>query len=526
MEGRRDDMRISLPSSTGAPAFIPSPGVSRVVLASTSQFALAQHELSVPSSPSHLGLMSIQYGLREAGFRGTSIFHASEGKALDLITDERLVVDAFKRLGAAEKGAVIGLSTTSDEAFKFPILSRLMRRAFPGAQIVAGGVHFYRDRIEGHDDFVASTLLKGLADAVQVGHAQGFIDLIARHKGRREEVQSPGFYQLSAPSGSVAGKGVGKFPKLASIPHDYDHDERVLSVMLKDTCKNRCDFCTAALGTAPSFSPAVAIEGLCQLLDRYRPVRFRLLDSNPFDGRDMDYYAEVFEAMDRTRSTLKAVYLNPGLLTTADDRTRLLRFFRKHSVVHFFAGRDAVMENSAQAMGSRYHGQRKNQKQLDAEADGLFDVLCRLRSVPSGNPINLITSYIVTPFETAESAQAIMDDIDALAVLVCDELRVSAGPFPLMPYPGSALRRLYTDRIDLGEHEFHKTSQGTISPWKAHAGPSIPLMMELWNRIHRGDEEVHYMRHMREAIARMPSSPEMKALYTPFQDTLIVSDNS
>jgi hypothetical protein len=447
--------------------------------------------------------MTIHYGLREAGFQRVSVFRSPPNGAPDLEHDERDIVDAFRVMGAAERGAVIGLSTTSDEAYKFPVLSRLLRKTFPDAQIIAGGVHFYRDRIEGHDDFVATALLQGLADAVQVGHAQGFIDLIAKHHGDRERVNAPGFYQLAGRSQQLVGSGVGRYPLLASIPHDYDHAGRQLSVMLKDVCRNRCDFCTAALGTSPIFSPEVAIEGLRQLLDRYRPVRFRLLDSNPFDAHDMDYYAEIFEAMDRERETLKAVFLNPGLLVARDDRTRLLKFFRKHRVIRFFSGRDAVVESSARAMGSRYHGRLKSQTQLDAEGDALVDFLWRIKAHDAAAPQSLIASYIVTPFETARSAQAILDDIDALAVLVDEKLSVNAGPFPLMPYPGTALRRARSSHIDLAEHEFHKTTNGTIAPWKRDAGPSIPLMMDLWNKIHMGDDSTHYMRHLREAIARM-----------------------
>jgi hypothetical protein len=469
-----------------SPAIIAPPMVSTVILTSTSQFALQSHPLNKLPDPYHLGLVTIYYGLKEAGFDNVSIFQPHPHQIPDIEENGGAIVDEFKKMGAGEKGAVIGISSTTDEYFRFPPLSRLFRRAFPGALIVAGGVHFVREEIEGYRDSVELALAQGLADAVQVGHTQAFIDFITRYKGDLESADGPGFYRVEPSSKRIIGGGEGKFPKLSRLPYYFSKNGQRVSLILRDACRNGCDFCTAYVNRGALYSWRTVRKNLERIFGKIHPRWTSLRDSNPMEPQNFGYYRRVFETMDGVSPSLKSIYLNPALLVDNDYRSQLVRFFEKHHVYSFFMGRDAVTGEVAQIIGSRKGGSTKDQFQLDRERDALAAFIKEMKSVRLSRPPYLVLSYIITPFETKETLRALMDELMLFESMVGPNFIISVGLFPLMPYPGTRLRRRIASLIDPEEFDFHRTVDGTVLPWKRGIGRGTQLMAEMDKIKNRG----------------------------------------
>lgn len=462
------------------PAVFAPVGISNVVLTSTAYFQLASHPLNqlyrTPNEVS-LGLVTINRALRERGFSRTTIF-APFDKPPDIETEEKQVIDGFKLSGADEKGAVIGISTFTDEQYKFEPLSRLLRAAFPGARIIAGGQHFVREKINGFADTVETVLAQGLADAVQVGHAEGFVDFVTGHNGKVEPGALRGFYALDPDSGRVLGSGKGRFPALSNVPYYFDANTKSIDVLLQDSCPNRCEFCSAPLNPRHRFKAALAAAGLAHAFAAFAPHVMELNDPDPFEEKDFDYYDEIFDALDRASPTLKSVYLNPASLVSDEHRARLVDFFIRHSTFMFHLGRDVVVEENARHIGSRYHGRVKTQSDLDAEGEAIMAFVRAMKAAyPLLHPqLSLAISYIITPFETAETFSAMIDDLVKLSSLIGEKLQINFGLFPLMPYPGTKVREKFIDRIVPGEFDFLLRKDGAILPWKKGMGPNISFV--------------------------------------------------
>jgi len=483
-----------------APAVIaPHTPVSSVSLVATNHVQLKRHPLNKKPIQGTLGLVTIRQALWERGFPRVSIFDPGCRSTPDIVRGRKRIVKRLRSMGAAESGAIVGISTSTDEYFKFPPLARLVREEFPYATIVAGGSHFLREEIEGLVDPVEEALTSGLCDAVQVGHARAFVDFIAEHAGRLDRADGSGFYRFDGKD--VVGKGGGAYPHVSLVPYIFQPNAMKIMAMLGSTCRNGCDFCPAPRSRAPLFDPATVVDSLAGPIDTLRAGALQLHDPNPFEREGFDYYDEVFSALDERALTAKILYLDPAAMLDDDHILRMAKLSWERLGWFFFAGRDAVTEHSARAMGSRFKGRLKDQDQLDDErgAIGRFvrGLSCLHEQDPElkGAKRELTLSYILTPFDTKESAMAIPDDIEAMMELNDENMVVTAGVFPLLPYPGTRVRRRYAAHID-PDFDFGAARDGTVSPWKPDAGPAMGLIERLaaWERGTGVYQLVDYMR--------------------------------
>lgn len=486
------------PSAT-APAFISSAAVSNVVLTATNHFELASHSINIPPDQGNLGLVTIDYALWEGGFRNSMIFGPDPHDIPDIEKNEGVIVDEFARMGAAEKGAIIGISTTTDEYFKFVPLARLLRKAFPDAQIIAGGSHFLKDDIDGYLNTYEVALRSGFIDGVQVGHAQAFVDLITRHNGNWDKVEGGGLYRLDPSSGDVIGSGVGVYPEVDSVPIEYDARTKIAYLMLRNACPHNCTFCVSVADMAPKFPEDVAIRSLGQFLTMHETVGLYLEDSNPFERRDLEYYENVFRAVDKIKPMRKKIFLSPGLLADRDYMMRdLLRVFMLHQVSTIFIGRDVVTEEVARKIGRQHRGKIKTQERLDDEHEAFKEFIGHIkgigREVGQRLPMEIVLSYITTPFETRESVTVSMRQTAELVPLLGDGVKISSTAPSLMPYPGSELRRQLADSIHMDAFDFRNLRDGTVIPWKRDAGPSIGMMSDLLYLHDRGGHMLAYFK--------------------------------
>jgi hypothetical protein len=389
-------------------------------------------------------------------------------------------MDGFERIGAAEDGAVIGISTTTDDVYKYRALAKSLRARFRNATIIGGGSHFARESIDGYMDAVEETLRAGDTDAVVVGHAQPFVDLIAKHGGKLEDVDAPGFYMLDPGSDRVVGHGRGKYPAVGEVPYDVFEGKRGVKFLLSNACRNGCDYCPVSKEPRPLFTTDMVVESMLKVFRERDTRAITLFDPNPFDPKFMGYYEETMGALDKGHRTLKSVYMDPAALASESQQERAADMILKSMMLVLFAGRDQVTEEGSKIIGRRYHGKLRDQAMLDGEKRVLTNLVSGMNKMFRRRrmtiPLEITFSYILTHMETRESAMAAYEDMMDFIAQGDDLVRIKIEINPLMPYPGTRVRRNHKDAIDLTDFDFYRDTGKSLSPWKADAGPGVVLM--------------------------------------------------
>ncbi len=492
------------PGIGGFPGVIsPQEGVDSVILTSTGDYDFACERPAEDAAGGNLGLIAIDHALEDAGFDPEKISTIYRGKKRrpHLDTERTRIVEGMRALGAGEKGAVIGISTTTDEYFRFAPLAKLLRMAFPDATLIAGGAHFVRERIGGFADPVETALMMGLVDAVVVGHAQPFVDLVVKHGGRIEEVDAPGFYRLDPVSKRVTGRGKGKFPDLNKLTLLYDPVSMGIRTMLADGCRNGCNFCTVAGRPVALFDPEIVVRDLSAALLEHQDFRISLYDSNPLEPALRNFYRSVFLALDETNQSRKFAYIDPA--TLAHDFLESLNTISFGTIWSFNAGRDAVTEKQARAIGTRYKGKYKDQRMLDAEKKALIEFIDAMKMLkklyPEEPPFGLMLSYIVTPFETRQSAMAMYEEMREFLALADKSIVFRFAVHALRPYPGTTLRNKYSSVIDMEEFNFRLDLGDRISPWKKGAAPALAFHRAV-TMIPPVNDQTDYLKAFKRAI--------------------------
>jgi len=473
--------------------------VRKVILINCGGFLLRRGFIKPRFSDSseHIGLTTIDNALRQNGFSNTCLFPKNGGAVIDFNGNQREIVNTLRKMRANETGTVFGLSTTSADYPIFIELSKLVRQEFPRAQIIAGGPHFVREKIEGVRDPIEVALEENLADAVVAGHADPFVEFVTKHHGQREKVDDPGFYLWDPAAKKVHGHGYGKFPQLEEVPYIFNPGYGRVSTTWDDTCHNRCGFCTIPASRSPLFPERTVIRTFQGLMPQVViPAILSLHDSNPFEPERFDYYRTIFEHLPRFNYLpRKEIFIDPSLLVDANYQKKLIDFFDLHSFWSFFIGREVVSEHSSRLIGSNYRGKAKDQFQLDSEREALKQFVAALKRLSP--PHRLVLSYILTPFETADSASAVADEIEAFQKLIDDKVNILFYPFPLMPYPGTKLRRKLLDKI--ADPEDYAKLDMVLNPWKKEIGRSHTFFdyVELFMN---SQEQKYLLRNLRFGI--------------------------
>lgn len=456
----------------------PRPVSVPVILTSTSDYALAAEGPVQRCTEPSLGLITISEALLAAGHDpGCLALFSKPGRPQAVLErDATRIVSAMRSAGASEKSAVIGISTRTSQHYKFPPLARLLRSAFPDALLIAGGAHFVREEINGFADPIESALAAGLVDGVQQDHAQGFVDLVVRHGGRLDKTDSPGLYRRDPATGEILGSGRGAYPRVDAIPLIHDADQRSLHLMLRDGCMHRCGFCAVSSRISPPFSVEEAVSGLRRELVEGNANQIEFFDSNPLLPSRREFYRDVMGALDAIRPTAKIVYLDPSIL--AEELEESINTALISTFWHFFAGRDAVLESAALDIGANYRGKPKDQARLDREKLVLRTFIQVMKQAHAqlyreAPPMGLTISFIITPFETRERADAILEEMREFEAMADERMSIGFSLPPLMPFPGTEIRKRYSGAIDMEDFDFYRVFPDRIAPWKADAAPSL-----------------------------------------------------
>lgn len=74
---------------------------------------------------------------------------------------------------------------------------------------------------------------------------------------------------------------------------------------------------------------------------------------------------------------------------------------------------------------------------------------------------------------------AMYEDMASLLSLADSSVNIAAGINPLMPYPGTKIRKRYKDMIDMENFDFLRVEDYGLSPWKRDAGPAMAFMRHM-----------------------------------------------
>jgi len=491
----------------------------------------ASSHIYIEAGLTQLGFDVIRQGLEGRGLEAPRLFPPKRLAAFPpRFFDAAELLSWFRSLATADgEGCIFGFSTTTDDYAKFVGLCQLVAGAFPKALRVGGGPHFQREELAAGGGRVADpvevALRAGLVHAAVCGHGRPFIELVGQvARGEATlagaelafEAEPPvGLYWLE--KGEVRGQGRGGYPELAEPPLALEADGRA-NILINDTCSNRCDFCSVLRDT-PRLDLGMAAASLARRAAEEGFNHLNFVDSNPLEGKKFDLYGTLLNELPRLT---KSLFIDPSLIAGYGDG--LLDFMAKHRVTELFTGREVVAGAVAERAGVRLQGRLKGQAQLDAERQGLDRLVAGLKRLapPGGGRWSVLISYIITPFETRESACALIREMATFQAATDDRVEVIPQFSFLCPYPGTRLRQREVGAIEEPGNYLNYSCMTNV--WSYSLGRAVHLIDAL--RFHAKFQLYSpqlIFSSMLEQVARVFSGPEPAPLPLPEKRAFIHS---
>ncbi len=461
--------------------------VKKVVLVNANGYSIYPFDSYTYASEGsrNLGLKIIQKALENEGFDNVSLCPSKPTIVSEYESIEDLKGEV-RAAAAGEKDVLFGVSTNTQDYPKFQIICDIIGQEFPDSLIVGGGSHFkieelvtedsthYRNPIEvallGTSQKTWKKLdKKRLVHGVVVGHAQPLVDLVIKHNGNLEQVMTKGFYKLDDQD-RVVGHDIGRFPRVRRIPYLYRGGE--VGMIFRDSCANRCRFCPITGGMNPSIELSKA--SLMDAIEETNATEFAMWCSNPFPNGVPRFYQELFTELDSSRIVYKSTYVEPSAL--AANFEELMAYFRNHYFTTFQIGRDVVTYKNAKIIGARLKGQVKSAKQIREDGEAIKKFIGELgKSREPGSPQKVIeVNYIMTPYETKESALQMVNEAERFYQMSNKNVVVVIQIFGLAPYPGTEVKK------QLLEHVLHPEGYlvhaSSANDWSYDLGPGTYLL--------------------------------------------------
>ena len=483
---------------------------TRVILANT----MLNRESCIRRGDQCLSLQTVAAGLRARGFRGEIVFFpAQENYYLPaLMSQPDLIAPELDGLVDSNRRNLIGLSAVTDHFDAFGIVSGVMRDRYADVPRVGGGPLFMRQRNlvdargRRYRDPIEIALQEGWVDAAIDGHTDPFGPLVVDHNCDISRATERGLYRLER--GEVVGRGVGAYPHLDEIPHVTVVDQsesfkgiETFRVMFEALCRNACRYCTSNRG-ASGFSEAQVVNFLRAIRKRVGSNPLSMMeieDSRPLALRELikgkgwellEVMAEFERDNENYPNVYKRIYMDPSDLVEAmgngyQHYSEMVGALVDLGFLNFFFGRETPSADVAAKIGRRYAtvngAEIRDAERLAAERQQLevFIKVLKLLRAEREYPQKILTSsvtvsYIVSPFETPASIEAMLGEARDLMKLSDDLVTVSATFSPLIPYPGTPLQRDYVDLlVDPERLDFYNCF---ANPWSESLGANAALL--------------------------------------------------
>jgi len=484
----------------------------------------SQSHIYIDAASSLVGFDVIAQALREEGLPAPALFPERLTAAFPPAHfNEEELAQALMGVASGASNLVFAVSTTTDDYSKFAALCRLIARRFPNALRVGGGPHFQRESLTQSGaplkDPVETALTDGLIHAAVCGHAKpfaSFVRMLARGKARVEKGRlnlsgepPAGLYWLEG--NEVMGHGAGRYPRLSDVPLALDSLAGSFgpraNILVNDTCSNRCDFCSV-LRSSPRFEESPATESLASKAAEMGLAHINFVDSNPLEGRKLAFYRGLLSGLRAKKlDPTKSLFVDPSLIASYGEE--LLAFMEEHRVSELFTGREVVTAEVAEKIGVRYQGKLKGAERIAQEKLGLERLIHALkeRPGPGGQVWSVLISYILTPFETGESALATIEEMAAFQAMSGPNVEVICQFTLLCPYPGTKLRARMVEAIEGPDNYLNYSCMSNV--WKYELGRAVHFLdaVRFHAKFQLYSPQVIY-RSMKEQAERVFGGPE------------------
>ncbi|MFH1229549.1 MAG: hypothetical protein V1678_03945 [Candidatus Aenigmatarchaeota archaeon] len=323
-------------------------------------------------------------------------------------------------------------------------IASAVKREFESVPIVGGGPFFVKD------ERLKASLEKSNFDAWCIGHSSPVIDFLNRYEskeikfnqgkfsGRTEDIE--GMYFKT--EGKVSGSGVGRFPykKLRNIPYKVsDEYEIYVETFGMSGCSNLCDYCCIQRnGQIPVDWWVKKIKEVCDDNDT-KNVGIMHHEDSPFHPTSIGTTVNFWNQLKKhdLKPKLTGCYIDPLAISGNYDEVKGVIDDISVPKAGFFIGRETCTEEISNKLGRKLMGKLRTQEDLDTEARVIDRFLYDFPKANSG------VSYIITPWETEKSANALVKEWKYIEER--HETDIMKGP--LIPFYGTELTTRCVDIV-------------------------------------------------------------------------------
>ncbi len=379
-----------------------------------------------------LAIATLRYWLSKDGIRDTAVFPESPD------VDMRDIRERFGKFIAENNAPVYAISCWSSSYTTALMYTEIIKEKKPDAVIIGGGVHFHSP------ENIARALNYGGFDIVFQGGAEPFFEFcrnlfidntlaVSKRPALtlKGKVPADGLFYID--NGELKTGRRGKLER-AVVPVAQVRDRYAeITALFSDRCGNNCDYCSVFKNN-PGGNVRAETEEL--LTDMYHqlngvwkgPVLVSMMDSNPFFAQNR---RATFESI-RRLAALDSRICFSVLVDPVDLDGEFITFAKEHRIQMFFVGRDRITEDDF--TGRRLKGRLRTQGQLDKERNILTDFIRAM----NGTYCDIFIGYIASPFDTAQNAAMLAEEIKAY-VDAAQTVNVVPDIYVLNPYGGTAV---------------------------------------------------------------------------------------
>ncbi len=381
-----------------------------------------------------LAVATLRYWLGREGITDTAVF--PEISDIDANTVRR----HFTEFIAGHKAVIYAISCWSSSYHTALLYTEIIRAQRPEAIIIGGGAHFHSR------ENISKALMHGGFDLIFQGAADPFFEFC------KNFFIDHNLTLVKAPSISLNGKipkeglfyimdGKLNFSRhgvltRAVVPiTQLTGDYAEMIALFSDECGNNCDYCSVFKNRTNEVIRAEAEELIRQAYNRLKAVWngqviLSIMDSSPFLDKNR---ARSFASIKRLAAMDSRLHFS--VLADPDDLDEeFIAFSKENRIKIFFIGRDRIVEDAF--VGRRLRGRLRTPQQLEDERCALADFIRGME----GTYCDMFIGYIASPFDTAENAALLAEEIRYFT-RIARMVKVVPNIFVLNPYAGTSVYR-------------------------------------------------------------------------------------
>jgi hypothetical protein len=381
-----------------------------------------------------LAISTLRYWLLKDGINNTAVFPESPG--VDLLN----VRERFEEFTAENNAGIYAISCWSSSYATALMYAEIIRYKRSEAVIIGGGAHFHSR------DNIYKALIRDGFDIVFQGGAEPFFEFcrnlfidktltVSKSQAITLKGQVPKEGIFYADNGELKLGRPGLLAKAVVPVIQITDSYAEITALFSDECGNNCDYCSVFKNRFDLNTKAVTEELITSAFHRLSnvwngPVLISIMDSNPFLDKNRQL---IFESIKRLAALDNRISFSV-LADPVDLDEEFIAFSKENRIKIFFIGRDRISEDSF--VGRRLKGRLRTQRQLDQERRDLAEFIRAM----NGTYCDLFIGYIASPFDTAQSAAKLAEEIKYY-MDIAQTASVIPNIFILNPYGGTSVHK-------------------------------------------------------------------------------------